>query len=261
MEFLDDGGSIHNCWGNNINGAMIPARFANVQGGMFSGNEIENVWSTYYGVANMYFYDKTLSGAVTSPDTMPPTNAPYGGVKGFSVFGNFFGANLAVTSSTIVFAASVGTTFHTVDLHDNTFRSNLGVSSTINCLQAGGSRFYNNYDEASGSVQHYSSAHVDGNGNDYDEPALGSTCAFSQAARVFGKTGLPHLFGGGVQCQGPLNPSTPAQATQTGAVYQGSGVPSNGVANNGDMYFRTDTPATANQRVYIKSAGAWVGIL
>lgn len=60
---------------------------------------------------------------------------------------------------------------------------------------------------------------------------------------------------------GALHPTTPALVQQTGAVYQGSGVPVNAQGNNGDVYFRTDTPGTANQRLYIRSAGAWVGIL
>jgi hypothetical protein len=55
--------------------------------------------------------------------------------------------------------------------------------------------------------------------------------------------------------------TTPAGTQQSGALYQGSGAPSNANGNNGDFYFRTDTPGTANQRIYIKSAGAWVGIL
>ena len=41
----------------------------------------------------------------------------------------------------------------------------------------------------------------------------------------------------------------------------GSGAPSNTVGANGDYYFRTDTPGTANQRIYVKSAGSWVGIV
>jgi|SRR5215472_2839593 len=45
------------------------------------------------------------------------------------------------------------------------------------------------------------------------------------------------------------------------SLYSGTGVPNNGNGNNGDYYFRSDTPATANQRLYIKSAGAWVGII
>jgi hypothetical protein len=41
----------------------------------------------------------------------------------------------------------------------------------------------------------------------------------------------------------------------------GSGVPSNGLGANGDFYFRTDTPGTANQRLYVRSAGAYIGIV
>lgn len=54
---------------------------------------------------------------------------------------------------------------------------------------------------------------------------------------------------------------TDGLAFQTGALFQGSGVPNNANGSNGDYYFRTDTPAVANQRLYVKSAGAWVGIL
>ena len=60
---------------------------------------------------------------------------------------------------------------------------------------------------------------------------------------------------------GRFAPPTPAFGAQVGAVFQGSGVPSNTNGNNGDIYFRTDTPATANQRIYVKSAGAWIAIL
>jgi len=44
-------------------------------------------------------------------------------------------------------------------------------------------------------------------------------------------------------------------------LYSASGVPSNAQGVNGDYYFRTDTPGTANQRIYVRSAGAWVGIV
>ncbi len=60
---------------------------------------------------------------------------------------------------------------------------------------------------------------------------------------------------------GPLHLATATGATQTGSVYQGSGAPNNANGNNGDVYLRTDTPGTANQRIYVKSAGAWAGIL
>ncbi len=45
------------------------------------------------------------------------------------------------------------------------------------------------------------------------------------------------------------------------SLYSGSGVPSSGLGTNGDFYFRTDTPGTANQRLYVKSSGTWSGIL
>lgn len=58
------------------------------------------------------------------------------------------------------------------------------------------------------------------------------------------------------------NPLTPAGLTQNStAIYGSSGIPSNVNGNNGDYYFRSDTPAVANQRIYVKSAGAWVGIV
>jgi hypothetical protein len=50
-------------------------------------------------------------------------------------------------------------------------------------------------------------------------------------------------------------------AAQGGALFGGSGVPAAGLGANGDVYFRTDTPGTANQRIYMKSAGVWVGVV
>jgi len=44
-------------------------------------------------------------------------------------------------------------------------------------------------------------------------------------------------------------------------LFGGAGIPSAGVGGNGDYYLRNDTPGTALQRIYIKSAGAWVGIV
>jgi len=49
--------------------------------------------------------------------------------------------------------------------------------------------------------------------------------------------------------------------TNASALYSGSGVPSNSNGANGDYYFRTDTPAVATQRIYVRSAGVWVGII
>lgn len=66
---------------------------------------------------------------------------------------------------------------------------------------------------------------------------------------------------GNLQLLGAIQPGTPAFAMQSGQMFQGSGAPSNSNGNNGDIYFRTDTPGTVDQRIYIKSAGSWVGIV
>lgn len=55
--------------------------------------------------------------------------------------------------------------------------------------------------------------------------------------------------GGGMQLQGAAT------------VYSGSGAPDNAVGSNGDLYIRTGTPGTANQRLYMKASGAWAGII
>lgn len=46
-----------------------------------------------------------------------------------------------------------------------------------------------------------------------------------------------------------------------GSLRGGTGVPSGAVGADGDFYFRTDTLTTANQRIYVRSSGAWIGIL
>lgn len=68
------------------------------------------------------------------------------------------------------------------------------------------------------------------------------------------RAGMPLVAGAGVR------PGTDGGAQQAGNLFMGSGVPSNTNGNNGDFYFRTDTPGTANQRLYIKSAGSWTAL-
>jgi hypothetical protein len=50
-------------------------------------------------------------------------------------------------------------------------------------------------------------------------------------------------------------------AIKQGSMWSTTGAPSNAMGANGDFCMRIDTPTTANQRIYVKSAGAWVGIL
>lgn len=49
--------------------------------------------------------------------------------------------------------------------------------------------------------------------------------------------------------------------TGGGTIRSGSTVPNNAVGVDGDYYFRTDTPSVANQRIYVRSAGVYVGIV
>ena len=47
-----------------------------------------------------------------------------------------------------------------------------------------------------------------------------------------------------------------------GILYSGSGAPNIPAATAGSYYFRTDTPATANQRIYVATAtNTWTGIV
>lgn len=57
------------------------------------------------------------------------------------------------------------------------------------------------------------------------------------------------------------HPQTPTGAAQAGTIYMGTGAPVNANGSNGDFYFRTDTPTVSNQRLYVRAAGAWTGIL
>jgi hypothetical protein len=41
----------------------------------------------------------------------------------------------------------------------------------------------------------------------------------------------------------------------------GAGVPPNAFGQDGWYYFRSDTPGTANQRIYVRIAGVWTGVV
>lgn len=57
-----------------------------------------------------------------------------------------------------------------------------------------------------------------------------------------------------------VSPLTPAGEPQAGTLHMGAGAPDGALGRDGDHYLRTGTPGVANQRHYVKSAGAWVGI-
>lgn len=68
------------------------------------------------------------------------------------------------------------------------------------------------------------------------------------------------VSGGGITVAAvDSNTTNDITVTLTSVIQVGSGAPSGG--SNGDFYFRTDTPGTSNQRLYVKSAGSWTGIL
>ncbi len=56
-------------------------------------------------------------------------------------------------------------------------------------------------------------------------------------------------------------PSGQMQLQNASTFYSGSGAPNNANGANGDYYFRSDTPGTANQRIYAKASGAWLDAL
>ncbi len=115
-----------------------------------------------------------------------------------------------------------------------------------------------------GGAAHYNGVHTDSNSNILLPPANGFTggSGLGTGNPTYGDTRFKQLIVGGLSLvSGSFSPTNDGLASQTGQVFQGVGVPSNANGNNGDVYFRTDTPGTANQRLYVKSAGAWVGIL
>lgn len=74
---------------------------------------------------------------------------------------------------------------------------------------------------------------------------VSSNSLLSLALQAFSTFNLPALDGSGVAGQ---------------FFYSTFNAPSNALGANGDICFRNGTPGVANQRIYIKSAGAWVGI-
>lgn len=52
-----------------------------------------------------------------------------------------------------------------------------------------------------------------------------------------------------------------AAAQASTGIWAGTGAPNNSFGASGHIYIRGDTPATANQRIYIKNGGTWTGIL
>jgi hypothetical protein len=96
---------------------------------------------------------------------------------------------------------------------------------------------------------------------------LGIHPNLSKPALLFGAfpydVALTHDASGIVGVAGGLRLGTGFATTVAGSrLWSGSGAPSITASAAGDFYFRTDTPTTANQRLYIATAvNTWTGIL
>src|SRR5215831_18568033 len=77
-------------------------------------------------------------------------------------------------------------------------------------------------------------------------------------ATVLGAPGAPPL----ASTSAGTVTATTSLTVGTAVLRGGSGAPATGLGNVGDFYFRTDTPGTANQRIYIKTAAAtWTALI
>jgi len=60
---------------------------------------------------------------------------------------------------------------------------------------------------------------------------------------------------------GNIDPASRRWVQGPGALWGGEGIPSIALGNDGDFYFRTDTPVIVGQQLYVKSNGEWTEIL
>lgn len=111
-------------------------------------------------------------------------------------------------------------------------------------------------------------ANADFTGTQYTYMRLESGTQLVHAIGTWNFTPDP-FSGAGVAIDGSAGTVTgksyvqPGNATTGGGhLYSGSGAPNITGSVAGDYYFRTDTPTTANQRVYVATAGnTWSGIV
>jgi hypothetical protein len=183
---LDDGGSNHDIFANNCNGASIPIRVAAVLGLNLQTNEIENALAgAATGNANILFMDTTAF-----------TSTSVGACQAGEVSGNFLGADMVSSASESL--RFQGTAFHQgINVFGNWFRANLGAAADIDVTKLASSTVGPNY-SGNTSGQHYTGVHNNANGNILFPPQNGSSVGFTQAALVRGDTRFPDQFFGGV---------------------------------------------------------------
>jgi len=151
------------------------------------------------------------------------------------MFKNVFYSNPSTTSTLFNFDVTTGLTGRPIFTLENVRCNNPSASfKVVNDVQRGISR-------TAEAVNRYMQLLVSGVG------FLETGWAIEVSGKPGGGLADPPTFQQGIRLSGNL--------------YGGSGVPAGGLGANGDFYFRTDTPGTANQRLYVKSAGAWTSIL
>lgn len=151
------------------------------------------------------------------------------------------GVGIATRGSRLQSSGGTSANFNTLDLSSNATsagaQANTGFASWRQAVGSGSSEW--------GGADQWAVGRVAAAGA-FAAPAillkLSATGKLSAADKIF-----PGTDGGALQA--------------TAGIYGGAGVPNNANGNNGDYYFRSDTPGTVNQRIYCKAAGAWVGIL
>jgi len=127
-------------------------------------------------------------------------------------------------------------------------------------VHSGGAAQYSNAQNVMGSTAALANAILSLIGNGTGVAQLKTQLAASQTADIadfFASNGTTLLAA--ITAGGAFQPGNGSAAG--GHIYSGSGAPNITGSAAGDFYFRTDTPSTANQRIYVATAAnTWTGI-
>ena len=135
--------------------------------------------------------------------------------------------------------------------------SHLASATSYHWYNAGGSAtvigcWFNNASTA--TLQLGSGANVTWNTTTIEDPYFFSGGPANSVILGLGSSYGISSAGGGI------SPGSFGESTSN-RVWQGSGLPPNTDGNDGDIYFRTDTPTVVNQRLYVRTSGSWMGII
>jgi hypothetical protein len=215
--------------GNTIGFQIDIGSTANTEGFVFRSNYMENNTG-----ANAVFGNDGGTTVLNSP-TIQSNNFMFGTVSaavncvtvGAAIRGlNFIGNNLSTSNLTLHATATVGV---------------CGGNKSNATLPTG---FANDGSLTVGVLKLYQSGG-------------GATAAIDMSGDMI-RLNYPTQWSGGAVFPPSANTSTYQTAC---GLWAGTGAPNNSYGQNGDYYFRSDTPGTANQRLYVKSGGTWAGIL